>query len=50
MITNKNEYLHYIKEDQRALGAYTKHPIFSDNIMILLNRPMLEVSKIITQA
>jgi serine O-acetyltransferase len=47
MITNKKEYIYYLKEDQKALGAYTKHPIFKDNIMVLLTDPCWKFQKIL---
>ncbi|WP_346316611.1 DapH/DapD/GlmU-related protein [Chitinophaga sp. YIM B06452] len=46
MITSRKDYLFYLKEDQRALGAYTKYPIFADNIMILLTDPCWKFQKL----
>lgn len=47
MITNKNEYLLYLKEDQKALGSYTKYPLFSNNIMVLLTDPCWKFQKLL---
>jgi serine O-acetyltransferase len=47
MITNKAEYLHYLNEDQKALGAFTKYPIFKDNVMILLTDPCWQFQKVL---
>lgn len=46
MIKNRKDYLYYLKEDQKALGAYTKHPILADNIMILLTDPCWKFQKL----
>ncbi|MCL1632285.1 serine acetyltransferase [Sporolactobacillus sp. CPB3-1] len=46
MIKSKTDYLHYLKEDQKALGAFTKHPVFSDNMMILLTDPCWKFEKL----
>jgi serine O-acetyltransferase len=46
MIQNKDDYLHYLNEDQKALGAYTKYPIFNDNIMIMLTDPCWKFQKL----
>ncbi|MFT8318827.1 MAG: serine acetyltransferase [Sporolactobacillus sp.] len=44
-IKNKTDYIHYLDEDKRALGAFTKHPVFADNIMILLTDPCWKFQK-----
>ena len=49
MIKTKDEYLHYLKEDQKALGTYTKHPIFSNNIMVLLTDPCWKFQKLLRE-
>jgi len=47
MIKSKNEYLYYLQEDKKALGAYTKYPIFSKNIMIALTDPCWKFQKLL---
>jgi serine O-acetyltransferase len=47
MIATKKEYYCYLKEDQKALGAYTRHPVFKDNIMILLTDPCWKFQKLL---
>ncbi|MDR3063298.1 MAG: hypothetical protein LBU40_04055 [Methanobrevibacter sp.] len=47
MIKNKKDYLHYLNEDQKATGAYTKHPILNNNIMILLTDPCWKFQKLL---
>lgn len=46
MISSKKDYLRYLRADQKAQGAYTKHPVFSDNIMILLTDPCWQFQKL----
>jgi serine O-acetyltransferase len=46
MIKNKEDYVHYLKEDKKALGINMKHPIFSDNIMALLTDPCWKFQKL----
>ncbi|MFB9276305.1 serine O-acetyltransferase [Cohnella cellulosilytica] len=47
MITNKQDYMRYLEEDRRALGAYTKYPILQNNIMILLTDPCWKFQKLL---
>jgi serine O-acetyltransferase len=39
MIKNKKDYIYYLQEDKKNLGINIKHPLFSDNIMVLLTDP-----------
>lgn len=47
MIKSKQDYLRYLKEDRKALGAYTRFPCLSDNTMILLTDPCYRFQKLL---
>lgn len=38
-IASKEDYYEFLREDKKMLNANTRHPILSDNIMILLTDP-----------
>lgn len=47
MIKSHDDYIHYLKEDQKALGAFTKHVVRSNNIMVLLTDPCWQFQKLL---
>lgn len=47
MIKTKEDYLRFLKSDQKALGAFTKFPLLSENIMVLLTDPCWKFQKIL---
>lgn len=47
MIKTKEDYLRFLRSDQKALGAFTKFPLLSDNMMVLLTDPCWKFQKIL---
>lgn len=47
MIESKEDYIRYLQEDRKALGAWTRFPCLSDNTMILLTDPCYRFQKLL---
>lgn len=47
MIKTKEDYIRFLKNDQNALGAFSKFPLLSDNIMVLLTDPCWKFQKLL---
>lgn len=47
MIKTKEDYQYYLTEDKKASEAFTRFPIFSDNIMVLLTDPCWKFQKLL---
>lgn len=47
MIRSKEDYLRFLKSDQKALGAFTRYPLLADNIMILMTDPCWKFQKVL---
>ncbi len=47
MIRSKADYRRFLQADQRAAAAYTRWPVLSDNVMILLTDPCWKFTRLL---
>lgn len=47
MSRSKEDYLRFLKSDQKALGAFTRYPLLADNLMILMTAPCWKFQKVL---
>lgn len=47
MIESKDDYQRFLEADRRAAGAFTRWPVLSDNVMILLTDPCWKFTRLL---